>query len=81
MEQEHKKQVEEILNGLKCSKDFVCYTSGLKRLCKAEDIGLDSFLVCLEEDPNDCKFFAVVFGDKHFCHCPLRVYIAKKLMR
>jgi hypothetical protein len=81
MNEKQKKQIEAILDGLQCSKDFVCYTSGQKKLCKAEDIGLDSYLVCLENDPRGCTFFAVVFGDKHFCQCPLRVYIAKKMKK
>jgi hypothetical protein len=81
MDEIHKKRIEEILSGFQCPKDFVCYTSELTQLCKAEDIGLNSFLLCQEEDPEDCKFSAVVFGDKHFCSCPLRVYIAKKLKK
>ena len=80
MVKKHKKEIDAILNGLQCSKDFVCCTSGLKKLCKAEDIGLGSFLICLEKDPKACNFF-VLFGDKHFCQCPLRVYIAKKLWK
>jgi hypothetical protein len=79
MDENQKKQIKEIINGLQCPKDFVCYASGQKRLCKAEDIGLDSYLVCLEKDPKECKFFVVIFGDKHFCQCPLRIYIAKKM--
>jgi len=81
MDEKQEKQIKEIINGLQCPKDFVCYTSGQKRLCKAEDIGLDSYLVCLEKHPKECKFFAVVFGDKHICQCPLRVYIAKKMKK
>lgn len=74
----HKKELEEILNGLQCPKDFACYKSGQEKLCRAEDIGLESFLVCLEKNPADCSF-SVVFGDMFFCQCPLRVYIARKL--
>jgi len=81
MEEHHKKEIMEILSGLQCSKDFVCYTSGQVRLCKADDIGLESYLVCLEEHPKDCKFHVVLFGDKHFCKCPLRVYIAKNIKK
>jgi hypothetical protein len=62
MDENQRKQIKEIIDGLRCSKDFVCYTSGQKMLCKAEDIGLDSYLVCLEKNPKECKFFAVVFG-------------------
>jgi hypothetical protein len=76
----HKKQIEKILNGLQCPKDFACYTSGQERLCKAEDIGLESFLVCLERDPMEC-IFSIAYGSTHFCQCPLRVYIAKKQLK
>jgi hypothetical protein len=74
----HKEKIEQILNGLQCPKDYVCYTSGLERLCRAEDIGLESFLVCLESNPRECKF-SVAFGHAYFCQCPLRVYLAKKI--
>jgi hypothetical protein len=76
---ENNKELLDIICGLRCDKGFVCYTSGQETLCKAKDIGLDSYLVCLEKDPKECKFFAVIFGDKHICQCPLRVYIAKKM--
>jgi hypothetical protein len=79
MDENQKKQIKEIINGLQCPKDFVCYTSGQTMLCKAEDIGLDSYLVCLEKNPRGCKFFTVIFGDKHFCQCPLRIYLAKRM--
>jgi len=80
MVQKHRKEIEAILNGLQCSKGFECNTSGLKKLCRAEDIGLGTFLICLEGGPKACNF-VVLFGDKHFCQCPLRVYIAKKLRK
>ncbi len=78
MEQHHKEELLDILCGLTCDKDFVCYTSGQLKLCKAEDVGLESYLVCLQEHPEECKFSVKVFGKKHFCQCPLRVYLAKK---
>jgi hypothetical protein len=80
MKKEHKKKLEQILNGLQCPKDYVCYTSGREKLCKAEDIGLESFLVCLERNPLECTF-SVHFGDMYFCQCPLRVYIARKAVK
>ena len=75
----NKEELLDILCGLHCDKGFVCYTSGQIKLCKAEDIGLDSYLVCLEKNPKECKFFSLIFGDKHICQCPLRIYIAKKM--
>jgi hypothetical protein len=83
MEQKHKDELIAILCGcrLQCSKDFVCFTSGQVKLCKAEDIGLESSLVCLEEEPKECEFVSDMVGDKHFCQCPLRLYIAKKMKK
>jgi hypothetical protein len=44
--------------------------------CKALDIGLDSFVVCLEETPWTCRH-SFHFGGKHFCKWPVRVHAAK----
>ena len=80
MKKKHKQEIEHILNGLQCPKDFVCYTSGQEKLCEALDIGLEAFLVCLESNPRECKF-SVRYGGNFFCQCPLRVYIARKLQK
>ncbi len=80
MEQGHKNEIEEIISQFKCPKDFRCYKSGLKVLCKAKDIGLDTYLECMEVYPQTCPF-SVAFGYSHLCQCPLRVYIAKKLKK
>lgn len=80
MQQDSDKQIEEIIGQMKCPKDFRCWKSGLAVLCKARDIGQESFLECLEENPQECKF-SLSFGYSYFCQCPLRVYIAKELKR
>jgi hypothetical protein len=36
VEEDHKKQIKRIIGGLKCPKDFKCYKSGFKALCKAK---------------------------------------------
>jgi hypothetical protein len=73
-------QVEEIIDRINCPKDFVCYTSEFKSLCRARDIGLESFVACLSPDPLNCKF-SVHFGGVFFCQCMLRIYICKKLRK
>jgi hypothetical protein len=78
MTAEQKKEIEDIIDGLQCPKDFRCYTSGFTNLCKSADLGMESFLKCLENDPQQCKF-AMYFGTDFFCTCPLRIYIVKKL--
>lgn len=81
METAIQERIKEIMvDGLQCPKEFSCFTSGLKDLCKARDIGLDSFVACLAEDPLQCKF-SIHFGGIFFCQCKLRVYIAKKLRK
>ena len=78
MEQDHSKAIEEIISHLKCPKDFICKKSGFKVLCKARDIGIQSFLLCLEEDPPKCKF-SLALEREYICECPVRIYVAKKL--
>ena len=80
MGKEHKRQIEEILGRMQCPEDFRCYKSGFENLCKAKDIGIESFLECREKEPKDCKF-SISYGDSYFCQCPLRIYLAKKLKR
>lgn len=78
MEKDYKREIEEIIGGMTCPKDFLCYKSGLDSLCKTTYFGLDKYLECLEENPTECKF-SLLNEDKYICQCPLRVYIAEKL--
>ncbi len=80
MKAEVSKKIEEIMDGMKCPKDFRCAESGFERLCRAEDIGFETHLLCLEDTPFQCKF-SVVLETKYFCTCPLRVYLSKKLKK
>jgi hypothetical protein len=79
IDEEFEKEIAEIIGGLKCPKDFKCYRSGFKALCKARQIGgAASFLECLEEDPRECIFSKFVSTGFYLCSCPLRKYIADK---
>ncbi|MFC1845329.1 hypothetical protein ACFLZ5_11165 [Thermodesulfobacteriota bacterium] len=83
MKKEGKKNIEEVLvekivGGMQCPKDFQCTKIGFERLCKAEDIGEESCLECLEKNPLDCPFVIDLRYAK-LCRCPLRIYIAKNL--
>ena len=80
MENDIQEHIKEMIDGLQCPKEFSCYTSGFKNLGKARDIGLESFVACLVNDPLACKF-SLQFGGVFFCQCKLRVYIAKKLRK
>ncbi|MEW6584697.1 MAG: hypothetical protein AB1442_03690 [Nitrospirota bacterium] len=73
-------QAEEIIGTVLCTKDFICYKSGFKKLCRVKDIGLEKYVVCMDRKPFDCKF-SLFYGSLFFCACPLRVLIAKELKR
>jgi len=73
-----KKEIEKIIDGLQCPKDFKCYKSGFELVCSAKDIGIASFLECLERKTKECKF-SFPFGHTYICECPLRIYLAKKM--
>ena len=62
----------------KYSKESESVRKGVSPLCKAKDIGLESFRVCFEKDPQKCNF-SVIFGDTYFCNYILRINIAKEL--
>jgi hypothetical protein len=80
MEQVDAGQIEQIMAGMKCAKDFECYKSGFEKLGRVKDGGLDNYVWCLEEKgkARDCGF-SLSFGDAVLCRCPLRVYVAKNL--
>ena len=72
--------IPDIIRNLDCPKDFRCYRSAFKDLCKAKDIGTKGFVECLEEKPADCAF-SFQLATSHMCECPLRIYIAKNLKK
>ncbi len=76
MTDDFEKEIEGIIGQMKCPKGFICYKSGFKKLCKARDFGIENYLECLEDDPQDCKF-SIAYGELHFCKCPLRYYLVK----
>ena len=80
MKQDYMRIIEDIIDGIKCPKDFKCCETGFENLCKAKDFGLSEFLECLEKKPEGCKF-SVSYGSWYLCQCPLRIYIAKKLKK
>ncbi len=78
MELDHRKAAEKIMARIQCPKDFECYRSGFKKLSRAKDVGMLSYVQCLEDNSPECKF-AIRLGDRKFCDCALRVYIAKHI--
>jgi hypothetical protein len=78
MDDEIRKKILDIIDGMSCPKDFACAESGFEVLCKALTIGIDSYLECRDEKPWECRF-SFSFGNSYFCSCPLRIYLAKHL--
>jgi hypothetical protein len=73
-----KKELEEIIGSMQCPKDFKCYTSELKSLCKAKKFDAFESLMCVnDEEAQEC-LFSVRYAYTYFCQCPLRNYIAEK---
>ena len=76
--QKMKEDIEKIISGMECAKGFKCYESGFNDLCRAKDIGIESFVECLETKTKGCAF-SFPFGLSHLCQCSLRIYVAKNL--
>jgi len=72
------KEIEKIAQGMHCPKDFICYTSDFKDICKVNIFGFEGVLACGEEKPSDCSF-SRKYLDTYQCTCAIRSYIKKKL--
>ena len=79
MKEDYQKEIEGIIAGMNCPKDFKCYKSNFKYICRVNIFGFEGVLECLEES-YDCNF-SRKYINKYQCTCPLRNYIAKKLKK
>lgn len=70
-------QVIQDLPGHTLLSECQSYKPELGFTCNALDIGLDSYVRCLEQG-SEC-LFAVPYADSRFCKCPARVYFVKEL--
>ncbi|OHB65571.1 MAG: hypothetical protein A2Y77_06405 [Planctomycetes bacterium RBG_13_62_9] len=73
--QEHASRIEELMAGLECPKEFICYKSGFTHLCRVRKTGTRGFLECLDSDSRNCQF-SLPFNDPPACLCPVRIYLA-----
>ena len=80
MDEEVRRKIEEIMEGMNCPKAFRCADAGFEGLCQARDFGLENYLECHDDEPRNCSF-ALPYAHEFFCQCPLRVYLAKKLRK
>ena len=69
-------KAETMTGDLNCGRDCHCHKAGDGVLCKAEDIGLETFLVCLERNSRECDF-SIGFGNLFFCSSAIRISVAK----
>jgi hypothetical protein len=77
MEQEYKQIMAEIIDQMVYEEGFGSNKHPFHNLCKARDIGFDSYAECLEARPFDCKF-SFRSGYSYYCQSYLRVYVVKK---
>ena len=79
--EEHMKKMNNIIVAMEkgtvqCSKDYQCYTSSLKNVCKIKGVvGSFDIIECGSENVLECGFSFLVDGS-YYCKCPLRRYIA-----
>ncbi len=80
MRQRTDSKLTKIIGEIDCPKDFRCYKSGFKNLCKVKYISEHHYLLCLEEKPHECVF-SVSFSQSYICQCPLRIYISQEMKK
>lgn len=80
MEHAHMQEAERLINGLKLAEDCKGYIPGFGVSCKARDIGLKSYVKCLEKDSCRCPF-SVSYAHSHYCTCSVRIHMTKKLKK
>ncbi len=76
METQQTHETKELMG--ECDPGCKCHGRGREKLCKARDIGLETFVECLEEFPFECGN-SISYGAISYCSCPPRVQIAKEL--
>ena len=73
----HKDQLDEIMAGMQCQRDFNCHKENFAHLCEVKIIN-SRLIECKSANLEICEH-AVSFGLGHFCQCPLRKYIANQM--
>ena len=80
MEKAHMQETKNAMAGLKLLAECKRYEPGFGFICKAKDVGLDSFVQCLEKDSRLCVF-SVPYAHSYYCKSPARVRAVKELRK
>ena len=78
MGQNYNKTSREIIGALQYPGEFRWHKKASSHPCKAKNIGLDSFVKCLEKDAYSCPF-SVRYGYSYYCRCHHADEMAKRL--
>jgi hypothetical protein len=61
-----------------CPEGCRCHNNGNGCLCKGLDVGLETYVECMEAHPFECPS-AIRFGGVFYCSCPTVVHLIKEL--
>ena len=79
MDREFAQKIEPIKMQLKCPDHLSWVNDEDARLCRARDVGLDTYIECLEERRYSACKFNTPFANIHLCQCPPRVFLLKEV--
>jgi hypothetical protein len=77
MEQVNMQEIEELMEFFRFD-GFGGPERNVEHLCEARDIGMTTFVECLEQNLNRCPN-ALSYGDSWYCSSRARVHITKGL--
>jgi hypothetical protein len=69
------KEIEKIIGNMDCPRGFACYKKQCKPFCEITNSGINNHLEVTGKQQL-CQF-SISYGDKHYCRCPLHVYLRK----
>jgi hypothetical protein len=76
---EKTKETKEIISHMNCNRCFRCLED-IDGLCLAEDINVEGYLECCEENSQSCGF-SISFDRSFLCSCPLKFHLKKQTKR
>jgi len=76
LEEVEDEKVKELMQVVKCSKNFACYHNGIEDFDGVKTTVEGKLLSAQCDDAKDCPN-AVAFGYGFFCQCPLLQYLYK----